>query len=119
VPYPDQGEQHLLLAATRSGSLSLITTVPENSYRRLNQLQTQVITSEEHVAGLNPKAFRHVAATDRTGEFLRGALDHGLLQRWVEMSSARKREAAERAGLEVEVAREWVRGLGEAGLAYL
>ncbi|KAA8909184.1 CPSF A subunit region-domain-containing protein [Sphaerosporella brunnea] len=115
----EQTESHLLLAATRNGSLALITTVPENSYRRLNQLMNQVIAGEEHTAGLNPKAFRHVAASDRTGEFLRGVLDHWLLERWVEMPFVRKREVAERAGLEVDAAREWVRGLGEAGLAYL
>jgi hypothetical protein len=78
-----------------------------------------VIVGEEHAAGLNPKAFRHVAASDRTGEFLRGVLDHGLLLRWVDMPYGKKREVAERAGLEVEMAREWVRGCGEAGLQYL
>lgn len=68
------------------------------------------------MAGLNPKAFRHVTGT---GEFLRGVLDRGLLERWVGMQTGKKREVAERAGLEVESAREWVRSVGEGGLAYL
>ncbi|KAF8542072.1 CPSF A subunit region-domain-containing protein [Trichophaea hybrida] len=112
-------ESHLLLAATRPGSLSLITTLPENSYRRLNILQNQIIVAEEHVAGLNPKAFRHVAVNDRTGEFLRGVLDRGLLERWIGLATGRKAEMAERAGMETSAVREEVRNVGGEGLGFL
>lgn len=99
--------------------MSLITTLPENSYRRLNILQNQIVVGGEHTAGLNPKAFRHVAASDRTGEVLRGVLERGLLERWVGLSAGRKAEMAERAGMEVGLVREMVRGVGAEGLAYL
>lgn len=73
----------------------------------------------EHAAGLNPKAFRHVAASDQTGEFLRGVLERGLLERWVGLAVGRKAEMAERAGMEVGLVREMIRGVGAEGLAYL
>lgn len=75
--------------------------------------------AEEHVAGLNPKAFRHVAANDRTGEFLRGVLDRGLLERWIGLATGRKAEMAERAGMEVHVVREEIRNVGAEGLGFL
>lgn len=91
----------------------------ENSHRRLNMLQGQIIVSEEHPAGLNPKAFRHVAALDRTGEVLRAVLDRGLLERWTALSTGRKAEMAERAGMELAMVREEIRSAGSEGLAFL
>jgi cleavage and polyadenylation specificity factor subunit 1 len=116
---PVEHESHVLLAATRSGSLSLITTMSENSHRRLNMLQGQIVVSEEHPAGLNPKAFRHVAAHDKTGEVLRAVLDRGLLERWGALSTGRKAEMAERAGMELAMVREEIRSAGPEGLAFL
>ena len=116
---PRIDDAHVLLAGTRAGGLALVTTLPENSYRRLNILQNQMVVAEEHVAGLNPKAFRHVAATDRTGEFLRSVLDRGLLERWYGLATGRRAEMAERAGLEAAAVREEMRAAGAEGLGYL
>jgi cleavage and polyadenylation specificity factor subunit 1 len=116
----EEEEGYLLLAATRTGSLGSISMIGENSYRRLNMLQNQVVVGEEHVAGCNPKAFRHVAGTDRTGEILRGVLDRGLLERWMGLGVVRRAEMAAKAGMEVGLARGEVLGAGGMeGLGFL
>lgn len=43
------------------GSLSTLTYVDEAASKRLHLLQGQLIRTVQHVAALNPKAFRWVA----------------------------------------------------------
>ena len=40
------------------GSLATLTCVDENAFKRLHLLQGQLIRTVQHVAALNPKAFR-------------------------------------------------------------
>ncbi len=117
-PTPTSPPSSLLLT-TQSGSLQLLTPLTEPLYRRLSALQTQLTNTLEHACGLNPRAYRAVE-TDGVGG--RGVIDGGLLGRWNELGSWRRREVAGRVGVEGE---EGVRrDLGEAvgggaGLGYL
>lgn len=47
--------------ATLDGSLGYILPVPEKTYRRLLMLQNVLVTHICHIAGLNPKSYRHVS----------------------------------------------------------
>lgn len=49
------------LTGSVDGSLSTLTYVDEAAFKRLHLLQGQLIRTVQHVAALNPKAFRWVA----------------------------------------------------------
>ncbi|TGZ84791.1 hypothetical protein EX30DRAFT_356919 [Ascodesmis nigricans] len=89
-----------LLITTSAGSLACLTTLSENSYRRLNFFQSHVMTSEDHPAGLNPKAFRYVPGGEgKSGEMMRTVLDGGMVRRKWRMMEVGKREEPVRKGL--------------------
>ncbi|KAJ5884094.1 Protein c.t1.c1 [Penicillium subrubescens] len=107
---------HQVLIASQNGSLALVTSVSEESYRRLSALQSQLINTIEHPGGLNPRAFRAVES-DGTGG--RGMVDGNLLRLWLNLGKQRQAEIAGRVG-----ASEWeIRGdlesIGGDGLGYL
>ncbi|PYH99545.1 protein cft1 [Aspergillus ellipticus CBS 707.79] len=104
------------IMTTQNGSLGLITCVPEESYRRLSALQSQLTNTLEHPCGLNPRAFRAVESDGTAG---RGILDGNILFRWLNMSKQRKTEIAGRVG-----AHEWeikadLEAINGDGLGYL
>ena len=94
-----QSPLYQALMTTQNGSLGLITCIPEESYRRLSALQSQLTNTLEHPCGLNPRAFRAVESDGTAG---RGILDGNLLFKWIGMSKQRKAEIAGRVG-----AHEW------------
>ncbi|KAF3403665.1 Protein cft1 [Penicillium rolfsii] len=108
--------KHQVLIASQNGSLALVTSVSEESYRRLSALQSQLTNTIEHPGGLNPRAFRAVES-DGTGG--RGMVDGNLLRLWLTLGKQRQAEIAGRVG-----ASEWeIRGdlesIGGDGLGYL
>ncbi|RLL99794.1 mRNA cleavage and polyadenylation factor subunit [Aspergillus turcosus] len=105
-----------VLITSQSGSLGIVTSVSEESYRRLSALQSQLTNSLEHPCGLNPRAYRAVESDGTAG---RGMLDGNLLYQWLDMGQHRKMEIAARVG-----AHEWeikadLEALGGDGLGYL
>ena len=60
-PLPQQ-----ILLTSLTGSISLLTVVPETVYRRLLSVQSQLLTSVSHACGLNPKAHRLASLPIRT-----------------------------------------------------
>lgn len=108
--------QHNVLIASQNGSLALVTSVTEESYRRLSALQSQLINTLEHPGGLNPRAFRAVESDGASG---RGMVDGNLLRQWLNLGKQRQAEIAGRVG-----ATEWeIRGdletISGDGLGYL
>lgn len=107
---------HQVLITSTNGSLSLVTTIAEESYRRLSALQSQLTNTIEHAGGLNPRAFRAVESDGGGG---RGMVDGTLLLQWLNLGKQRQTEIAGRVG-----ATEWeIRGdlevIGGDGLGYL
>ncbi|KAL3470459.1 CPSF A subunit region-domain-containing protein [Aspergillus californicus] len=107
---------HQILITSHNGSVGLITCIPEESYRRLSALQSQLTNTLEHPCGLNPKAYRAVESDASAG---RGMLDGSLLFQYLDMSKQRKLEIASRFG-----AKEWeikadLEVIGGDGLGYL
>ncbi|KAF4268871.1 hypothetical protein CNMCM8812_001689 [Aspergillus fumigatus] len=105
-----------VLITSQSGSVGIVTSVPEESYRRLSALQSQLANSLEHPCGLNPRAYRAVESDGTAG---RGMLDGNLLYQWLDMGQHRKMEIAARVG-----AHEWeikadLEAIGAEGLGYL
>lgn len=104
------------LMTSQNGSIGLITCIPEEAYRRLSALQSQLTNILEHPCGLNPRAFRAVESDGTAG---RGMLDGNLLNQWLNLSTQRKTEIASRVG-----ASEWeikadLESIGGDGLGYL
>lgn len=105
-----------ILICTQEGSLALITSLSEASYRRLSTLQNLLTSNLEHPCGLNPRAYRDVQ-TDGIGG--RGMIDGDLVGRWLDQSSQHQASAADKIGGRVWEVRADLEGVGGAGLGYL
>lgn len=53
-------------AGSIDGSLSMLTPLNDPTFKRLHLLQGQLTRNIQHVAGLNPKAFRYATSSDLT-----------------------------------------------------
>lgn len=85
-----------ILISTQSGSLCMLTPIPEASYRRLSTLQNVLLTTLDFQAcSLNPRAYREVE-TDGIGG--RGIIDGNLVRRWWEISTQQRVASADKAG---------------------
>lgn len=85
-----------ILLGTQSGSLCMLTPLPEASYRRLSTLQnTLLATLDFQPCSLNPRAYRQVE-TDGIGG--RGIIDGNLVRRWWETSTQQRVASADKAG---------------------
>jgi cleavage and polyadenylation specificity factor subunit 1 len=107
---------HQVMITTQSGSIALITSLSEESYRRLSALQSQLSNALENPCGLNPRAYRAIESDGIAG---RGMIDGGLLMRWLDLSRHRKMEIASRVGADEWEIRADLEAVGGAGLGYL
>ncbi|KAF3407384.1 hypothetical protein DPV78_000099 [Talaromyces pinophilus] len=107
---------HQALITTQSGSMALVTSLSEESYRRLSALQSQLSNTLEHPCGLNPRAYRAVESDGVVG---RGMIDGKLLMRWLDLSRSRKLEIAGRVGADEWEIRADLEAVSGAGLGYL
>jgi cleavage and polyadenylation specificity factor subunit 1 len=107
---------HQVLVTSHNGSVGLVTCVPEESYRRLSALQSQLTNTLEHPCGLNPRAHRAVESDASAG---RGMLDGNLLFQYLDMSKQRKAEIAGRVGAKEWEIRTDLEVVGGDGLGYL
>ncbi|KAJ5088160.1 Cleavage/polyadenylation specificity factor A subunit C-terminal [Penicillium angulare] len=105
-----------VLIASQNGSLALVTTVAEESYRRLSALQSQLINTTEHPGGLNPRAFRAVESDGASG---RGMVDGTLLRQWLNLGKQRQVDIAGRVGATEWEIRADLEAIGGDGLGYL
>ncbi|KAJ9610046.1 mRNA cleavage and polyadenylation factor subunit [Cladophialophora chaetospira] len=99
IDTPPPGGSPSILLTSQTGSLALITSLPESTYRRLSTLQnillSSTLDSHSHFASLNPRAYRQIE-TDGIGG--RGVIDGDLVRRWWEVSTQQKANAADKAG---------------------
>ncbi|KAJ5552933.1 Cleavage/polyadenylation specificity factor A subunit C-terminal [Penicillium frequentans] len=107
---------HNVLIASQNGSLALVTTVTEESYRRLSALQSQLTNTIEHPGGLNPRAFRAVESDGASG---RGMVDGTLLRQWLSLGKQRQADFAGRVGATEWEIRADLEAIGGDGLGYL
>ena len=107
---------HQVLVTSQTGSAALVTTISEESYRRLSALQSQLINTLEHPCGLNPRAHRAVESDGIAG---RGMIDGNLVRRWLDLGIQRKTEIAGRVGADTWQIRADLESISAAGLGYL
>lgn len=107
---------HHVLITSQTGSAALVTTLPEESYRRLSALQSQLINTLEHPCGLNPRAHRAVESDGIAG---RGMVDGNLVRRWLDLGIQRRTEISSRVGADVWQIRADLESISAAGLGYL
>ncbi|KAJ9114950.1 hypothetical protein QFC20_001325 [Naganishia adeliensis] len=67
------------------GGLSTLVPLKAARFKRLQLLQGQLTRSVQHVAGLNPKAYRHVANRYQARALNKGVLDGFLLQTFIDL----------------------------------
>ncbi|KAL1990323.1 hypothetical protein VTN49DRAFT_6162 [Thermomyces lanuginosus] len=108
--------RHQVLITTQTGAVGLVTSVSEESYRRLSALQSQLTNTLEHACGLNPRAYRAVESDGIRG---RGMIDGQLLLRWLDLSRQRKVEIAGRVGSDEWELRADLESISGGGLGYL
>ena len=96
-----------VLVLQASGSLALITPIPEQQHRRMAALQSQLLSALEPVAGLSHKAYR--AARDvKIGPGEAQALgppvmlDGNVLKKWRDIGRDRLGEIERAIGMDVE-----------------
>ncbi|RKP05219.1 CPSF A subunit region-domain-containing protein [Thamnocephalis sphaerospora] len=91
-------EQQLCVCALANGALGMLTPVPDKAYKRMQLLGARLVNGLQHVAGLNPRAYRAVAAKYRIAfNPIRSILDGDLLSTFVSLPIARRREMAKQA----------------------
>ncbi|KAH7642361.1 cleavage and polyadenylation specificity factor subunit 1-like [Dermatophagoides farinae] len=91
--------RHVSMFATLDGSIGYLLPIPEKTYRRLLMLQNLLTTNIQHIAGLNPKAFRMVKM--RKMDLMnpsKNILDGDLLYKYVHLSLNEKFEIAKKIG---------------------
>lgn len=113
---PENGPTFTLLISSQTGGLSLLTPIPESTYRRLIAVQSYLISQLEQACALNPKAYRAVES-ERFGS--RGVLDGTLLMRWNELGSQRRSEVCAKLGVEQWVIRGDLELIDGSGLSFL
>ena len=119
VDAEEQTQQHQVLIASHSGSLSLVTPLSESQYRSLNTLTTHLSNILRHHCGLNPKAYR-IDRDAPASDGGRTVVDGDILRRWRELGSMRRSEVAGKLGIDVESVREDILlSTGWGGLGFL
>jgi cleavage and polyadenylation specificity factor subunit 1 len=110
-----------ILIPSLTGSISLLTPLPESTYRRLSALQTQLTSLLEHAAGLNPRAYRAVTGEDGSAGGIggRGIIDGALVRRVGELGATRQAEVLGRAGVDGWSLRADLESISGGGLGYL
>lgn len=101
--------QSRLINGFNDGSLSVLTPVDETILKRLHLLQGQLSRNIQHVAGLNPKAYRIVRNDTISKPLSRGILDGQLLQAFEELGISRQNEMTRQIGTERTTAlHDWI-----------
>ncbi|KAJ1332862.1 hypothetical protein BSLG_008489 [Batrachochytrium salamandrivorans] len=99
-------KQYMNLASTLDGALEIITPVSERIFKRLYGLYSRMVSSVEHVAGLNPRGFRQIQHRVRPIALSgvigppgpRGILDGDLLYEYANLSRIQQRSLAKAIG---------------------
>ncbi len=74
---------HGVIFGTLDGGLGALIPIEEGTYQRLIALQARLYHSVSHMAGMNPKAFRHLKAEKKLiRNIYHNILDGDLLYRY-------------------------------------
>lgn len=90
--------QTQIVYADALGGISTLIPLKAARYKRLQLLQGQVTRSVQHMAGLNPKAYRHVANRQQARALNKGVLDGFLLQTFLDLPFDKQKELVDPIG---------------------
>ncbi|KAI8646973.1 CPSF A subunit region-domain-containing protein [Parasitella parasitica] len=99
----EYSRRHFCLCGTFSGSISVLSPISEKTFKRLNTLYGQLVNNVQHVAGLNPRAYRLIKgpkqrmASNRT----KAILDGDLIFEFAGLSIERQKETTKQIGTTV------------------
>ncbi|CAO3589394.1 unnamed protein product [Absidia cylindrospora] len=103
----DEGFQYsrrqFCLCGSFTGSISVVSPIPEKTFKRLGTLYGQLANSIQHVAGLNPRAYRLIKgskqrmASNRT----KAVLDGDLINAFAGLAVDRQKEVTKQIGTTV------------------
>ncbi|KOS21575.1 Protein cft1 [Escovopsis weberi] len=117
--------RHILLLGSPSGCIAALTPLPENTYRRLLSVTTQLLPALTPHGGLHARAHRHsetasAAVGVETAASGRAIVDGVVLAQWGELSAGKRAEVAMRGGYDgvAEMRDDLEAVLGWNGLAY-
>jgi cleavage and polyadenylation specificity factor subunit 1 len=94
----DFASQSQLIFGTSDGSLTTLVAVKNARFKRLQLVQAQLVRNAQHVAGLNPRAFRTVPNDLMPRPLTKGVLDGGLLAHFALQPNSRQREMMRQIG---------------------
>ncbi|KAI8337525.1 CPSF A subunit region-domain-containing protein [Chlamydoabsidia padenii] len=107
IEHDDKGfrysRRHFCLFGSSTGSISVVSPIPEKTFKRLSTLYGQLVNNIQHVAGLNPRAYRLIKgskqrmASNRT----KAVLDGDLIQAFAGLAVDRQRGLTKQIGTSV------------------
>lgn len=99
VMVPVDDTRFMVIGACSDGSLTDVIPCPEDAYRRLYAIQTQITDKEAHVCGLHPRAYRYDPILPGTGNSPhRPILDGHTLARFANLPRNKQQVYANRLG---------------------
>ncbi|KAL1407554.1 mRNA cleavage and polyadenylation factor subunit [Vanrija albida] len=104
--------QSQLIYATSDGSLTTLVAVKPARFRRLQFVQDQLVRNAQHVAGLNPRAFRTVRNDLMARPLSKGVLDGGLLAHFAIQPIQRQRDMMRQIGTDAVTVASDLHALG-------
>ncbi|KAI9321430.1 CPSF A subunit region-domain-containing protein [Dichotomocladium elegans] len=96
--------RYFCLCGSFSGSISVVSPIPEKTFKRLNTLYGQLVNGIQHVAGLNPRAFRLIKGYKQrmSSNRTKAVLDGDLIFEFAGLSVNQQREMTKQIGTTVE-----------------
>ncbi|KAK4687316.1 cleavage and polyadenylation specificity factor subunit 1, partial [Tremellales sp. Uapishka_1] len=104
--------QTQLIYATHDGSLTTLVSVKSARFKRLQLVSDQLIRNAQHVAGLNPRAFRTVRNDLVPKPLSKGILDGALLRHFALQPIKRQREMMRQIGTDAVTVASDLQALG-------
>lgn len=99
----EYSRRHFCLCGSFSGSISVLSPISEKTFKRLSTLYGQLVNNVQHVAGLNPRAYRLIKgpkqrmASNRT----KAVLDGDLIFEFAGLSIESQKETTKQIGTTV------------------
>ncbi|ORY33060.1 cleavage and polyadenylation specific protein [Naematelia encephala] len=104
--------QSQIVYATAEGAITTVVSVKPARFKRLQLVTDQLVRNAQHIAGLNPRAFRAVRNDLVPQALSRGILDGPLLERFAWQPVKRQREMMRQIGTDAVTVASDLQALG-------
>ncbi|KAM3586172.1 mRNA cleavage and polyadenylation factor subunit [Umbelopsis sp. WA50703] len=100
----EYGKRHFSICGSLNGSIAMVSPITEKTYKRLLLLYGQLVNGVQHVAGLNPRAFRIMRSSKEklASNRSRAILDGDLIFQFINLPLNRQQEMTKQIGTTVE-----------------